>query len=246
MKMRYLMLALLLSIGSLPGQSISAEEILNKVDANMISKSGKSTTRMVVHSRRASRTIESINYSLGDSKFYSEYTSPPRDKGTKMLKLDSDLWIFDPNTDRTIQISGNMLKQSVMGSDLSYEDFMEEGSLTEDYSAKIIESITHEGRACWVMELTALRDDVSYQKRRIYIDKERFVSLYEEWFAKSGKLLKTVSASEVKRISGRWYPTKILFKDELKQGQGTEYYIDSIEFDITIPPHTFSKAMLKK
>lgn len=246
MKIRYLCLALLLSIGCLPGQSITAEEILKKVDANMISKSSKSTTRMVVHSRRASRTIESVNYSFGNNKFYSEYLSPPRDKGTKMLKLDKDLWIFDPNTDRTIQISGNMLKQSVMGSDLSYEDFMEESSLFGDYSAKVLDSINHQGRDCWVLELTAVRDDVSYPKRRAYIDKERYVSLYEEWFAKSGKLLKTVRASEVKRVSGRWYPTKFVFKDELRQGSGTEYHIDSIELDISIPTHIFSKAMLKK
>jgi len=70
--------------------------------------------------------------------------------------------------------------------------------------------------------------------------------LYEEWYAKSGKLLKTIKASEVKRVSNRWYPTKMVFKDELKQGKGTEYIIDSIEIDLTLPAHIFSKAMLKK
>lgn len=110
----------------LPAQKPTAGEILKAIDRNMISNTVKSTTRMVVHSRRSSRTVESINYAKGNSSFYSEYTAPPREKGTKMLKLGNDLWIYDPGSDRTVQISGNMLKQAVMGSDLSYEDFMEE------------------------------------------------------------------------------------------------------------------------
>jgi hypothetical protein len=36
-----------------------------------------------------------------------------------MLKLGDQLWTFSPSTDRTIQIAGHMLRQSVMGSDMS-------------------------------------------------------------------------------------------------------------------------------
>jgi hypothetical protein len=56
----------------------------------------------------------------GQERAFREYTFP-RGKGTKMLKLGDQLWTFDPRTDRTIQISGHLLRQSVMGSDLSYE-----------------------------------------------------------------------------------------------------------------------------
>jgi len=242
------LLCILFALLALPlmANQPSAEEIIRAVDRNMISATSKSKTRMVVHSRRASRTMESISYAEGNDKFYSEYLSPPREKGTKMLKLGDDLWIYDPGTDRSIQISGNMLKQSVMGSDLSYEDMMEETHLLDSYEAVLKGDIDYDGRACWVIELVAKTKDVSYYKRKAYIDKQRYVSLYEEWFAKSGKLLKTVKASEVKRIEDRWYPTKFIFKDELKQGKGTEYYIDEIQLDLKVPAHTFSKAMLKK
>jgi len=43
---------------------------------------------MVVHSRRASRTLEMLSYSAGKDKSFSEYLAPPREQGTKMLKLD--------------------------------------------------------------------------------------------------------------------------------------------------------------
>jgi len=220
--------------------------ILKAIDRNMTSTTSKSVTRMVIHGKRSSRTVESINYSQGTDRFFTEYTAPPRDKGTKMLKVGSDLWIYDPGTDRTIQISGNMLKQSVMGSDLSYEDFMEENQLAESYSAVVSGSITYDGRNCWILDLTAKKQNLAYHSCKLYVDKERNVVLYELLYAKSGKLLKSVKMSNITRTGNRWYPRHILFKDELKDGKGTEYHIDSIEFDIAIPASTFTKAMLRK
>jgi len=244
-KFRAFILMILVTL-SLCAAEISPTEILRAVDKNIVTHTFKATSRMTVSTRRATRTMTAISYGSGNDKAFTEYLSPPREQGTKMLKLGDDLWIYDPSTDRIIQISGNMLKQSVMGSDLSYEDMMEDISLVEDYRAEISSEIDYDSRPCWVLDLTAISDDVSYHRQMIYVDKERFVPLYQELYAKSGKLLKTIKASEVKRISGRWYPTRYLFKDELKQGNGTEYVLDSIELDIQIEPHIFSKASLRK
>lgn len=223
-----------------------AASILRAIDKNMTAKSSKSVTRMVISGKRSSRTVESINYSRGTDKFFCEYTAPPRDNGTKMLKLAGNLWIYNPATDRSIQISGNMLKQSVMGSDLSYEDFMEETKLAEAYSASVDGDISYTGRDCCILTLTAAQKGLAYHKRRLYVDKERYVVLYEQLYAKSGKLLKSISSSHITQSGTRWYPRQIMFKDELKEGKGTAYYVDSIQFDIEIPAATFSKAKLKK
>ncbi len=236
------LLAILISGAAAP----NASAILKAVDANLTSISSKSVTRMVIHGKRSSRTVESINYSQGREKFFTEYTAPPRDKGTKMLKVGDKLWIYDPGTDRTVQISGNMLKQSVMGSDLSYEDFMEETDLTESYSARVEGDLTYAGRDCWVLELNAKTTGLAYPKCTVYVDKQRNVILHERLYARSGKLLKTVSYSRVAKAGNRWYPHQVLFKDELKQGKGTEYHIESIQFDLALPAATFTKAKLKK
>jgi hypothetical protein len=52
--------------------------------------------------------------------------------------------------------------------------------------------------------------------------------------------------SDVIQIQGRWFPKKILFKDVLKEGDGTEFQIMEIEFNTKIPEYIFSKASLKK
>ena len=244
MKLKML-LATMIITGSLFSQTPSGKEILDRIDANMHSESRISTSKMVIHGRRGSRTITSKSWSVGEEKSFSEYLAPAREKGTKMLKLEDKLWMYSPSTDRIILISGHMLKQSVMGSDLSYEDMMEDPKLTNHYNARVTGTEIYDGRSCWILELTAISADVSYHGRKQWIDKERYIPLKEELFAKSGKLLKKTELKDITRIQGRWYPRRILFKDMLKKGKGTEFIIETIQFDQNIPQYIFSKASLR-
>jgi outer membrane lipoprotein-sorting protein len=224
----------------------SADEIIDRVDRNMSSENRIFESSMTIHGRRASRTITSRSYSVGDTKSFTEYLSPAREQGTKMLKLEDQLWIYSPSTDRTIQIAGHMLRQSVMGSDLSYEDMMEDRKLTDVYDASVAGTEEIEGRANWVLELKAKVEDVAYARRKMWIDKEWYVPMREELYAKSGQLLKRSTLSDVVRIEGRWFPTTIVYKDMLKEGDGTEFKITSIKFNQSIPEYLFTKAALKQ
>lgn len=226
--------------------SPDAEAILNKVDANMTSKTQITESKMIIWGKRKSREVVSKGYAEGNGKSFTEYLSPEREKGTKMLKLNDKLWIYSPKTDRTIQLSGHMLRQSVMGSDLSYEDMMETRKLTEMYKAKVVGEETIDSRKTWVLELNAKVEDVSYEKRKIWIDQERYVPLKEELYAKSGQLLKKTQMSNIKKVGKRWYPTAINYKDMLKDGKGTDFIILKVQFDEKIPAYIFSKASLKK
>ena len=231
---------------SITAQSPTGDEILEKIDMNMSSNTQILTSKMVIHGRRGSRTIVSKSWSEGESKTFSEYLSPAREKGTKMLKLENNLWIYSPSTDRTIRVSGHMLRQSLMGSDLSYEDMMEDSRLRNKYQAVVEKSEVIDDRECWVVELTATVDDVAYHRMKLWVDKERWVPLKEELFAKSGKLLKKLELKDVTNIDSRWFPKRMIFKDMLKKGDGTEFIIEDIEFDKEIPEHIFSKASLRK
>jgi len=222
-----------------------AVEVLQRIDDNLSSENRVFESSMTINGRRASRTLTSRSYVAGDKKSFTEYLSPPREQGIKMLKLDNQLWIYSPSTDRTIQISGHMLRQSVMGSDLSYEDMMDDRKLTDTYNAVVTGSEIVDGRATWVLELTAKVDDVAYATRKLWVDKERFIPLKEELFAKSGQLLKRSVMSDVVQLEGRWFPMTVIYKDMLKQGDGTEFKVTDIKFDQDIPEYIFSKASLK-
>ena len=223
-----------------------ANEILKKIDKNLSSENRVVESSITIHGKRGARTITSKSYSVGDRKSYTEYLSPAREAGTKMLKLENQLWIYSPSSDRTIQISGHMLRQSVMGSDLSYEDMMDDRKLTDLYEAKIVGEEVLDGRKTYVVELTAKVTDVAYHSQKMWVDTERFVPLKQELFAKSGQLLKRLEMRDVKQIQGRWFPLTMVYKDMLKDGDGTEFKITKIEFDVKIPEYIFTKAALKK
>ena len=224
----------------------SGEDILKRVDANIGSDNKISVAEMTIHGRRGSRTIKSRSWLQGQEKSFTEYLAPAREAGTKMLKLGDQLWTYIPSTDRTIKISGHMMRQSVMGSDLSYEDMMEDPKLLKLYHANVIGEEVILDRACWVLELTAKVKSTAYHSRKIWVDKERYVSLREDRFARSGKLLKTFEVKEIRRIQSRWVPTHMIFKDALKSGKGTEFVLEDIEFNASIPEHVFTKASLRK
>ena len=226
---------------------MSVKDIIKAMDKNLNAKSRVLTSKMVVHGRRSSRTIESKNWVVGTDQAFTEYLSPPREAGTKMLKLNNKLWTYSPQTDRVIQISGHMLRQSVMGSDMSYNDMMEDRPLEEMYEARLDGSVELNGRDHWIMVLEAKIKGLAYPKRKAWIDKEYLLPIKEELYAKSGKLLKTSTMSDVKKIQGRWFPSRFNFKDELKRNStGTDWIIEDIMFDIDIPKSRFSKALLRK
>jgi len=236
---------LLLSL--LFNQDLTVDDIIDKIDFNLNSENRVLTSTMIVHGRRTSRTIVSKNWIVGTDKAFTEYLFPPREAGSKMLKLDNVLLTYSPQTDRVIQISGHMLRQSVMGSDFSYNDIMEDRPLNELYIAKIEKNEYINERKCYVLYLEAKVDGLSYPKRREWVDQEYFLPIKEELYAKSGKLLKSTSMDGIKKIGNRWFPSRFIFKDELKKNsKGTEWIVDEIEFDVDMPKMLFSKSNLTK
>ena len=220
--------------------------LLLKVDQNMSSTNRVFESTMTINGKRNSRTIGSKTMSEGTKKSFTEYLSPASEKGTKMLKLQGQLWIYSPSTDRIIQISGNMLRQSVMGSDLSYEDMMDDRKLTDIYAATVIGEEKIGDRNTFIVDLKAKVEDVAYYKQKIWVDEERFVPLKEELYAKSGQLLKRVELKDVQKVQGRWFPASVLYKDMLKDGNGTEFKMTNIKFNQNIPDYIFTKAALKQ
>ena len=243
MKTYYFSVIYMLSTISMTAQD--ANKILLDIDKNMSAETRIVESTMIVRGKRNDRTMTSLSYSTGTKKSYTEYLSPAREKGTKMLKLDNEMWVYSPSTDRTIMISGHMLRQSVMGSDLSYEDMMDDRKMTDIYNAEMTGKEKYDDRDCYVLLLTAKTDDVAYPSQKIWVDVERIIPLKQELYAKSGQLLKRIVLSDVKRIGNRWFPMKMNYKDMLKDGDGTDCIITKIEFDKKIDEHVFSKASLR-
>lgn len=226
--------------------ALTALQILDRVDKNSVFETRKTMVTMKIHKRGRTRVKKMKAYSKGEEVSYMEFLSPARDKGVKYLKKKDNLWMYLPSAEKVVKISGHMLRQSMMGSDFSYEDMMDSQALRSRYHVKVLKSEKFQGRDCYVLELNQKKPGQTFPKRRTWIDKEYFVALRSENFAASGRLLKYMEMSGIKKYGTRYYATNILLKDKLRKGTWTKMSMDKIEFKIALPGQVFSLRNLQR
>ena len=170
----------------------------------------------------------------------------PEDEGTKYLMLDDNLWIYFPEENDVVKISGHMLKEGMMGSDVSYEDALESDRLTDKYTVEITGEEEYNGRGCYKLTLTAKVKDAPYYKRVMWVEKERFIARKEESFAKSGKKLKITTVLSVKQIGNIWYPVEVEMINTLRKNSRTVFTSKNIEFDADLDESMFTMRNLRR
>ena len=224
----------------------TTDEILAAVDQNMTHDTRSSELRMTVEGKRRVKQYEMQSYSRGKEETALLFLSPSRDKGTKMLKKGDSLWIYLPSVEKIQKISGHMLRQGMMGSDLSYEDLLQSTMLTELYEAKMLGQEEQNGRLCYRIELRATDESIAYPKRISWIDVEYLVPVKEDLYALSDMLLKTWTMSGVEQIEGRMFPTKIVVEDKLQQGTLTTLEFVNVQFSVELEGEVFSQRWLER
>ncbi len=235
--------ALLLAAGAVTGAAapatLSGDEILKRMDANTAYRSIEYDGTLAIYSGDTVRTKEMRASALGTTRALAEFTNP-EDKGTKFLKIDKNLWIYFPSEQDTVKISGHMLKEGMMGSDVSYQDALESDDLFKKYTVTVSGEQTVDGRQCYVLTLNATVKDVQYETRRMWVDEERFVALRQEMYAKSGKLLKVSRVLDVQKIGDRFFPVKEEISDQLKRGSRTQFTMAEVRLDVPVSESLFS------
>jgi outer membrane lipoprotein-sorting protein len=225
--------------------AITADDILNAMDKNHNYKSVTYTGTMEIHIGNEIRTKEMKIAGIGDQKALVEFTNP-QDEGVKYLKINKDLWIYFPSEQDMVKISGHLLKEGMMGSDVSYEDALEADALRTKYTATIEKEEPCDNHACWVILLDATVKDVPYFRRKLWVDKELFIARKEEMYAKSGKLLKVSNVLEIKEIGSRQFPVKVEMINKLRKNSKTIFTMDNITFDTDLSDNIFTLQNLQR
>jgi outer membrane lipoprotein-sorting protein len=235
--------ALVAAGGAAAAQGV--DDILARLDANMSFASIRYAGRMEITVGGETRSKTMAAAALGSDKAFVEFTNP-EDKGIRYLKLDKNLWIYFPREQDTVKISGHLLKEGMMGSDVSYEDALESSDFRKKYLAALKADQSVGERPCHVVELTAKVPTAAYDRWVLWIDAERFVTLKEEMYARSGKMLKTSSTLEVSQIGSRWFPSRTEYVSKLRANTRTVFAMTKIEIDPRLDPQLFSLAALTK
>lgn len=225
------------------GYGMTGEEVLKKVDENITPNSIKYDGKMIIFKSGRKYTKKLKIYGKGTEKSFVEFTYPSRDKGTKYLRIGDNMWMYLPGANRTIKISGHMLRQSMMGSDFSYEDQTNRNKLYDIYNSKIKE----ETKDFYLLELIVKKGvETSYYKRLIWIGKDNYNLIKEEMYAVSGKLLKTMTVLNNDIIDGKYYPSDIKMEDKIKKNSYTEIIMKNIELNVNIGDNMFTLRTLER
>lgn len=224
----------------------TVEEILDRMDRQMTFDTRSSVSRMLIITPDETREKQFRSFARGQQDAFMVFEKPRRDAGTKFLKLEGNLWIYFPRTEKTVKISGHLLRQSMLGSDFSYEDMTENRKMLEVYDGELLEDEEIEGEPCFVIHLKEKELGTSYPERRYWISKQTLLPVREERYAKSGRLLKVARFVDVKVFEDRNFPTRIIMEDKLKQGSRTEVILEELRFKIPEPEGIFDRRNLRR
>jgi outer membrane lipoprotein-sorting protein len=240
-----MLLTVTLAFTQTPMAPPTAAELLKQIDDNEIYSTIEYEGEMIIEhgSRRFIKTMKA--WGRGNSDSFIEFTNP-EDRGTKYLRTGGRLSMISPDIERPIAITGSMLKESMMGSDMSYEDAVNNDTLASRYNAVVSGSETRNGRECWALELSAKKKDESYPGRKLWIDKETRDLTSYELYALSGAKLKEYNLRKVEVIGGRRFPVEIEIRDLLRKDSKTIFIMKNAVLDKPIADSVFSRRNLER
>jgi len=178
--------------------------------------------------------------SKGNSQTLVQTTAPAIDRNQILLMRDHDLWAFLPNLSQPIRLPlSQRLTGQVANGDLARANFV------GDYEPKILRKEKLDEEMYYVLQLDAVDNWVTYRKVIYWISAKNARPHKAEFYAVSGRLLKTAYYSDFETLGGEIRPTRLVIEDALRKGNRSELeYSDMVLRDL--PDKVFTKDYLKK
>ncbi len=224
-------------------QNLSASEILQKSVQAQYPDVYISTIQFIASkpSQPDSTSVLKISRK-GSDKAIAEILAPEESKGQKILRVGEDVKIFFPDICRLVPLTS---KTTILGTTFNSTDILRV-DLVKDYNATLLGAETLAGQTAYKLELKAKNESVAYDRVLYWIEQKNFLSLKGEFYTQSGKLLRVVTMSEPKMLSGALRMTKIVIEDALQAGTKTTSTIQTMEVLKDLPEELFSEETLLK
>jgi outer membrane lipoprotein-sorting protein len=259
-----------LSLGSVSpaADDPRAREIVDRVARLFISQSSIATVEMQITKEDWQRKISMQFWSLGESNILIRIRRPPEDAGTAILKVGGKIWYYLPKANRTVKMPASMMMTPWMGSHFTLDDLVRENHLTNDYF--IATSFEGERDGVAVSEYTLTPKPaaaVVWGRITLEIRQADLMPIWQRYYDEDGKLVRELTFSEYKTVSGRLIPTRLVMQSMDKAGkkagaaggvlargvmrpldqavEQTTITYEDIAFDVPISERTFSPENLK-
>jgi len=225
----------------------TAKEIIEKADDLMRGETSFSELTMKITTPRYERELSMKSWTAGRDKAFIVVTSPAKDAGVAFLKEGRQMWNYLPNVERTVKIPPSMMSQSWMGSDFSNSDLSRADTFIVDFTHAIVGTEEVAGQLCWKIELNAKPDaPVVWTKILVWAAKDTYIMVRAQYFDEDGQVARTFEADRIVDAGNRRVATHWVMTNHKKPGNRTEMTFDKIQFDLKIPPDTFSTRNLTR
>jgi outer membrane lipoprotein-sorting protein len=224
------MLSLLLSLSI----SVGAEEHLKRYDAIMGPLKFEAVMVMIAHrDDDTTRTYQMKILKIGDDKVRIWFNAPASAKGQEMLRQGDNLWVYMPNIKKAVRLAS---RDNFQGGDFNNADVLR-ANLTQDFTVKFKDGAPPAGQV--VLECTAKTPEASYDKILLWVDEKTSMPARGEYYASSGKLLRSAQFSELKDFHGFKRPSRITMRNELATKRFSELAFVDYNLKVDAPPTKF-------
>jgi len=152
------------------------------------------------------------------------------------------MWNYIPAIERTIKIPPSLMLQPWLGSDFTNDDLVKESSLVNDYTHKLLDAAP----GTYVVEALPKPQAAVVWGKIVLTTRTDFVPLKQEFFDEHGRLMRTLSYSDVRRHDGHDLPTHWEMKPADKPGKYTTILIKTAQYDRSMDGGLFSLRNLTR
>jgi len=228
-----------------------ARVIVDGVSHLFIGQSCTATVEMQITKEDLHRKITMQFWSVGESKILMRVLSPQEDAGTAILKVGGTILYYLPKANRTVKIPASMMMTSWMGSNFTLNDLVKQSRLTNDYVVTTSFEGQRDGVAVSEYTLTPKPAAVVvWGKITLEVRDADHMPVWERYYDEDGKLVRELTFSEYKTVSGRLIPTQLVMQSMNNAGkktiEQTTITYEDIIFDQPISEETFSRKNLKQ
>ncbi len=166
---------------------------------------------------------------------------PEYQKGQGYLKVDDNVWFYDPESRK---FSHSSIKENVQNSEAKNSD-MDGLTLSEDYEITGWEEAKLGKYDTYILDLKALNNEVTYPRLKLWVRTDSTIVLKEEDYSLSDRLMRTTYYPKYVKVGSKYVPSQMLIVDNLKKGEKTQLTMKNPS-TTDLPDSVFSKAYIER
>jgi hypothetical protein len=233
----------MLSLGTARADDRTVKDILSHADRARGNLAGIIWDIRITTNEEGAAETRGLTVTVKGNNTLARYTSPPAMNDRMVLMVDRNMWFIRSGLKKPVSISP---RQKLMGDaangDIASTDY------AEDYSGVLSGDETIKGEACYVLDLKAANKNVTYDRIRYWVSKERLVGVKAEFYTISGKLFKTAEFrydNRVRTPDNEEIPfvSELAIRDAIQKDKVTTLTYSHIRVQ-TVPDSTFNLNVL--